>query len=630
MNRWQMQQLLGLLDEQSYRTADSLAEMLGVSEKTTRSRLKELDENLKACGAAIEAKPRYGYRLQIMDEEAYRRWSVSDGEAAAIPETMAERVRYLLQFLLRQDGYVKLDDLSQNLYVSRATVTACIRAAEEKLQIYGIRLERKPGYGIRILGTEFQVRRCLKEILLRDNWEGAPETRRQELQRLADILLEGLSRNRIHISEIALENFVEDLYVEVRRIRQGRYISLPQIDLNALHPAENELVQHIADSLEKHYGISCPPDERKYVALHLKGMKDAGNDCDFGNFVIVEEIDRLVVRMLDAVYQQMNLDFRGDFDLRMSLNQHMVALDIRMRYDIPMDNPLLEHIRKNYATAFAVAIQAGLVLRDHYGKEISQEELAYLALIFALAVEQRAPREKNRILIVCGFSRGSSRLLKHQVEQEFREYLEKVYTCELYALPNFDFSKVDYILSTVPIPYSIPKPIQQIGLFLEKKDIDSVRSILESGKKSFLQDYYRPEHFLSGIDGETPETALRQMCDAAVRLDGYPPQLYDLVMQREQLMPTDFGNGVAIPHPMKALSEKSNIYVAALPTGISWSRQQVRLVILMVIGKGQDERLQNFYQSTLNLISDGEAVEEFCGEPTWENWMHLIQGRGKA
>ena len=88
MNRWQMQQLLGLLDEQSYRTADSLAEMLGVSEKTTRSRLKELDENLKACGAAIEAKPRYGYRLQIMDEEAYRRWSVSDGEAAAIPETM--------------------------------------------------------------------------------------------------------------------------------------------------------------------------------------------------------------------------------------------------------------------------------------------------------------------------------------------------------------------------------------------------------------------------------------------------------------------------------------------------------------------------------------------------------------
>ena len=116
MNRWQMQQLLGLLDEQSYRTADSLAEMLGVSEKTTRSRLKELDENLKACGVAIEAKPRYGYRLQIMDEEAYRRWSVSDGEAAAIPETMAERVRYLLQFLLRQDGYVyrELGSLKQN------------------------------------------------------------------------------------------------------------------------------------------------------------------------------------------------------------------------------------------------------------------------------------------------------------------------------------------------------------------------------------------------------------------------------------------------------------------------------------------------------------------------------------
>ncbi len=65
-----------------------------------------------AFGATIEAKPRYGYRLQIMDEDAYRRWSLSDGEAAAIPETMAERVRYLLQFLLRQDGYVYREQAS--------------------------------------------------------------------------------------------------------------------------------------------------------------------------------------------------------------------------------------------------------------------------------------------------------------------------------------------------------------------------------------------------------------------------------------------------------------------------------------------------------------------------------------
>lgn len=70
MNRWQMQQLLSLLDEENYRTAYSLSCALSMSEKTVRSRLKELDDSIRQFGASIEAKPRYGYRLQIVDHPA--------------------------------------------------------------------------------------------------------------------------------------------------------------------------------------------------------------------------------------------------------------------------------------------------------------------------------------------------------------------------------------------------------------------------------------------------------------------------------------------------------------------------------------------------------------------------------
>ena len=59
------------LSEDEYQTAEALAEELGVSSKTVRKQLKNLNELLSEYGVFVESKHGTGYRLVVKD--SYRR-----------------------------------------------------------------------------------------------------------------------------------------------------------------------------------------------------------------------------------------------------------------------------------------------------------------------------------------------------------------------------------------------------------------------------------------------------------------------------------------------------------------------------------------------------------------------------
>ena len=622
--------LLQQLLDHEYVTADQLAASFKVSAKTIRIRMKELNDTLKHHGAAIESKSRYGYRLSVEDPGLFLEWKESESFAeSAIPGTQEERIYYLCAYLLSHDGYVKLDDLSEFLYVSKATLSTCLKQAETRLNQYGIHLERRPNYGIKSRGSEFNIRRCLRDLFLKClKFEKEANGRTTaELKKLAGITRGILHHYKLHLSEIALENFLDDIYVAIRRMRQGHYIEFMELKVRGVGEHEWNFARDLAGRLEEACGVTYQEGELFYIALHLAGKKIVGaGEQDDGNFVIQEEIDRLVIDMLEVIRRESNLDFRNNFELRMNMNQHMVPLDIRLRYDIPLENPLLSHIREKYTMAYAIALQAVVVLKRWYQKEIPEDEIGYFALIFALALEQdNRPVEKSDILIVCSSGKGSSRLLKYKYEQEFKEYLGSIYICDLYELDTFDFNRVDYIFTTVPITRPVPRPIQEIGLFLEQSETETIRRFLARGKTGFLKEYYKPENFIGHLAGDSREEILEKICDYAEEKDHLPTGLFQSVMRRENLMATDFGNRVAIPHPAAVMTEETYVYTAILDHPVFWNRQEVSLVILTVIGRKEDRNLQKFYRTTTNMISDKEAVDALLVSPEYDTLIEQLK-----
>lgn len=561
-NLWELLQLLSTAD---YMTAGELAEQLKLSERTVRMRLKELDDALRQYGAVIESKPRFGSLLVIRDREKYEELKKSSkpSEEERIPNTFRDRVNFLLTYLIGQESYVKMDDLCEFLYVPKGTLTAVLKRVEAIFETYHISIERRPNYGIRALGSELDFRRCLGEFLIRREALKPMGEKRQkkEIAELAEIVLKNLQNYKIRFSETAFENFVYHLYVARKRIGRGRYVQMDTMD----------------------------------------------------------------VQMLEIVNQVFHVDLRSDFDLRMSLNQHMVPFDIRMRFDIYLENPVLDEIKENYMMGYRMASVAAAVLADSYKKEIPEGEIGYFALLFTLAMEkQKENTQKKDILIVCSSGKGSSRLLKYRYQQEFADYLGHIYVCDLIELESFDFSKVEYVFTTVPILTHVPVPILEVGLFLDKKDIKNVKYALRIGETDYIRRYYQEDTFLTGISGGNRYDILRQMCEKIAAQDKVPDNFYELVIQREELASTDYGNLVAVPHPLKTVTEESFVYVTVLDVPLLWHRYEVQVILLTVIGRREDANLQKFYELSTRLIVEQESIQELIRDRSYEKLIELL------
>jgi lichenan operon transcriptional antiterminator len=611
-----------------YVTAKELSERLGVSTKTVGIRIKELNEKAAAFGFSVAAKPRYGYALILDENSCMENFISQESQRDRIPSGAKERVNYILAYLVNYNDYIRLDDLCEFLYISRATLTSPLKEAEEILNRYGIRLDRRPNYGIRAAGDEFDFRRCIGDYFIKRNMlEENGEQQKKELEEMGAVIFPMLKKYDIHLSETAFELFAIQIYIAAKRIRRGRLVRMPENSGSVLGAGEWEFVKELLGKLGRSFKIRYNQDEAAYTAVWLAGKRMIGNEeKDEVNFVISEEIDCLVSRMLQLVDRDFKMEFSSHFDIRMLLNQHMVPFDIRMRFNIPVSNLLLKDIMKKCFFEYIMAISACTVLAEWYQKPVPEEEVGYFALIFALAEEQKKTKEeKKNILIVCSTGRGSSRLLKLKYGQEFGEYLNHIYVCDLSGLENFDFDKVEYVFTTVPIQHYIPKPIIEIGHFLESEDIPAIRTALEGGRKGILMKYYKQDYFFTDVEGETRTEVIKNLCERIGRKRSLPKGFYEAVLKREDMAQTDFGNLIAIPHPCEVMTEETFVSVAILKEPVLWSRHQVQVVLLVSIGKEEEKGISDFYKYTSKLALSHEAVEELIKEKDFNVLIRLLQ-----
>ncbi len=625
------QLLFSKLTCNQYITAAALAKQLGLSEKTVRTRVKELDHELLPWGAHILSKQGYGYCISITNSALYQELINSLlSDKSTLPESSQERILYLLSCLLNSRDYVKLDDLSAFLFVSRNVLTGDLKKAEDMLLKYGVRLVRKPHYGIRAEGAEFDKRLCISNYLMKPDFilHGHRRRSKDEMKTIADTLLTCIRDHNIRLSEVLFQNLIIHIYIAAKRMRAGLYMTAEEADFFQPGLGEKEMViaEDLGKGLEASLGIAFSEPEIKYLAIHLAGKRSiGGEDGERLKPEIPRRLMDLITEMLQSVYDSFKIDFRRNQELILSLSQHMVPLDIRIRYDMGIDNPLLEETKKNYFLAYAISSQACIVLNEHYHKSLSEDEVGFIALLFALTLEQeKGNNGKKNILIVCASGKGSAQLLTYRYKEEFGNYLNQVYTCNTHELDHFDLSKVDYIFTTVPLEISVPVPVISVKDFLGDREILSVRKILFMGNKSFLYEFYDRRLFFTDVQGGSKEEIIRELCRRIRTVRQLPEGFYEAVLKREKLAQTDFGNLTALPHPYMTMTEESFVCVGVLRKPILWNTNQVQAVFLVSIGEEEQEQLQAFYQLTMNLLLNQRSVLKLIKESTFDTLMGLL------
>ena len=624
------------LSDGSFKTAEFIGNIVGLSEKTVRTRIKELNVILKDHGSEIISKQGSGYLLHIALQEKWLKFvSEKDKIINSIPMNSEERVRYLIITLLNEKYYIKMSDISENIYISQKTLSYELKKAEFILNQFNIKIERKPYYGIRTIGNEFDKRCCiLRNFMLSQNvLPGMEETQEKETKEVAKVLLDLGYKYNFKFSESAFQNLVLYIYLSVIRMKNDMYVEKIDEDENfVLDKKDIEAAKELYSAIIKDSKINISNEEIYYTGIYIAGKRIIGSNFeDEPNFVISEKVGNLVLEMLNRIYQTFKIDFRHNLNLRMMLNQHLIPMDIRIKYGIPLENPMLEEIKEKYFFAFTMAHEASISLAQYYNKKISEDEIGYLALSIALALEQqKAPIEKKNILLVCASGKASSQLLMHKFKQEFSEYIESIKVCNIYDLSQYDFSEVDYIFTTVSIYRKVDIPILEIHDFLEQYEILAVKELFQKGDLQFLQDFYNEKLFFTNVEGDTKEEVLKNMCSNISNFSELPEEFYDSMLRREELGGTDYGNLVAIAHPTRMMTDETIVSIGVLNKEILWIRNPVQIVIIVSLSKKQTRNVEKFYEITTKFITNKKAVMKLIENPSFDTFISLICGLGNG
>lgn len=220
--------LLSLISQDEYKTVDEFAQKMSLSTKTVRGLLQELNEQLQTHGAEVLHERGKGYRLKVQDLDKFQ--TIFLKADSNIPQDSRGRVRFLIEYFLKDDCYTKVETLCEKLYVSRKTLTSDLRQAEDFFNRFQLTLERKPHYGMRLVGDEFHKRQCLSEYLQERNpgmEHTALEENAQEYE-LAQMLVELLEQENYHITDVGLNSLVVHVAVAIQRIQSGQYIQMTE------------------------------------------------------------------------------------------------------------------------------------------------------------------------------------------------------------------------------------------------------------------------------------------------------------------------------------------------------------------------------------------------------------------
>lgn len=622
-------------------TGAYLANLTVVTTRTTREDIKKLDASLADYGARIVSKMGKGYQLEISDQQKFHKYMQAyfDEEVAYdgdVPKTPEERIAYIIKRLLLSDVYLKLDDLADEIYVSKSTIQNDLKHVKQIFDEYDIALSSRPNHGLQVKGSELKLRFCMAEYLFDrqdtnrdpDFYQQAAPLPKEKMEIIQAIIMQQINDNHITLSDIAINNLLIHIAIAYKRIKSGNHVSLyPSETKEIMEQKEYKVAANIVEQVEQAFQIAFPQAEVAYIAIHLLGTKML-SQTSTGEKVVEQVIDddilNLVRKTLDKIEAELSLDLKHDKELLIGLSLHLKPAINRYKYGMNIRNPMLQDIKRNYPLAFEAGVIAGLVVEAYTGVEINESEVGYLALHFGAAIERKKiDTGPKRCLIVCASGFGTARLILYKLKNHFGKSLEVIDSTEYYKLHQCDLRGIDFIVSSIPITDQLPIPVIEVNAILGEHDLAKIEKFVLD-KKQPLHAYFKPDLLFLGQRFTSKEEVLTFLDTTLRKKKLVGSGFLQSVYERESVAPTSFGNLVAIPHPLTPKSKQTFLAVCTLEKPIMWSDKPVQFVCLLCVKKNSQEDLQAMYEVFGKIIDDRSIVHKLVKAQSYDQFMNVL------
>ncbi|MGT2756991.1 BglG family transcription antiterminator [Streptococcus ovuberis] len=649
---WRLLQLLYRATD--FQTSQLLAEQLGLSERTVRTYLKQLESLLPQYGAKLTYKYGQGVRLTIQWSETFQDF-YNQGKEINHPihlNDSQERQRYLLNQLFFEDQVIQVAELQESFYISKSSMAQLLGQVRHQLAAYELTLERLAPSTYQVSGEERKKRQFIADYFLADAFQEVLRSESNtssllealDLSVLTEVILQECRKGQVSLSDFTLTNLVLHLGLSILRQRSGHILSDFPLEDRVIESLEYEVAARILKGLEEKLDLTFPAGETQYLALHLltkfhqrQGVKEAQPAHKNAIVAILQDLDK-----------QLGSKLAQDYRLLEGLTTHLNPLLLRLQYGIRLENPLLEDILRDYGWLFEVTKRSFASLECFASYEISDDEWAYMTLHVIGALDRQASQKKLKVLVVCATGLGSAQVLRYRLESQFGQRLSIVACISYHELSDSYLSGIDLLISSVDLGQLIFRvPVVVVSVFLRPEDkalLNETIDALTLGQVDGGQTWSNKEldqdllasfeascsegQFLVIAEPQTKEGLLKTMlaCLDDVRSEQDLQEFYHQVCLREQLSSTAFSDSMAFPHLMESLGQRGQVVVAVLRDHLFWDEAHpaIRLVFLLSPSRYRNQDLKRISHILARWVDREDFVQDLLAQPTYQNFKQLI------
>ncbi len=610
-----------ILKDGKYHTSLELADILNISDRTCRKYIKILSEILIKKNVEIESKPRFGYLLKdnnISENELFH------DDVKKIPNSANDRVMYLINKLIYDGGYIKLFDVSEEIYISSKTLSQDLKKVEELLENYNLTLDRKPYYGIRLQGDEINIRNFHIDILeKRLNENDIEDDIKLKIVEIAENISLNFREKNIKISDISLQNLAISFYVTLNRMNKNFLIEDIIENEDELFKVKKEEIKACINDLKNIFNLKKDMFETDIDYLTIRFMTTETMTYSSIKNLDVKDIQKLIEDIFFYINVTFKIDLSNDEMLYKNLYTHLIALVIRLRFGIKTQNPLIDDIKKNIPFEYNLSQYVCSRIGEKYSKELSEDEVGYIAVILHMAKEINKRNRKKNILLICPSGRGISKFLTYTFKNSFSEYLNEINSCGLSDLKYINLDEIDIVFSLVDDKLNINKPVYKIKYFLNSDDLEDIKKILDENKE-YVNSIFDKDlffHFKEKINKKDLISFVSNKFKEYIKLDD---DLESLIIEREKLGMTEISEDVAIPHPIHVIPSVNKIAVCLLDKSIKWINNDVKIVLFMLINNSDGEN-EKIYKLLTKVVNDKKIIDKILKNPIYENYINILK-----
>lgn len=635
-------------------SAQFLANNLGVSSKTIRNYLNNLNKDINQNDFVIESKTGRGYKLIIFNQQNFSQFiqeNMFSNSSNIMNPTQNDRAHFIIRYLLSNENYIKIEEFEDLLYVNRITIKHSIDLAKEILGKFKLEIVTKSRYGIKIKGSEHDFRLIINYeygnystgLLISSAQEeyGRSYHFDSDIQKqIEDVILyhQHMFAN-YNLSSSDVSTLARLIKISTIRNKKGHHLTYSEATVDRF---TNNNLNYIAQLILTQCSVvlQCDFDFEDAILLTI-GLSGFNVILSKDNMASMDYIESKNIAFdLVQYLAQINNFYSINKDIKLidEIALHLNNLFIRSKYHLYTTQFDYEIKVDCSLMSLKLSMQAFDYLHEKYGVEISKDRIIYLAMIIH-PVFGRFPTKLNKIKACCvsNVDKRVGKGIADRLMRSFYHFIEKIDVLELYELEKrmdeYDILFTSYYPDKLNF---LSKHIMvfQIDIFWSDVIKRNIRYYLVNKiqmKNYQIRKYFRPEWIFKDVNIKKDETYIdvmqRYLKEVLINPEEFKQDLYKC----EKIMASQPRDNVVFLSGLKSHTNSINISIFILRHPILWNKsfQKAQIIVYWDRGRIPDEAncFENAYIPHLlsEVFRNRLVIDELIKNADYERFVERIE-----